>query len=184
MQRTLLVGAAGVGRLTARIRAHSVACGIAPVAVLLFGLAVLLSGCVMIPYQPESETKHDLADVPNPEQIRLSVGPRKSLEEMGEDLRDEDVRIEFINGQTFIDTAAPDGDLSLARLLDPATRALIEPLQADYLVLFGEPENESSRTRVGWRSISVFLVRRSRRTLPRLLGAGRRSASDRGLSNS
>jgi hypothetical protein len=116
---------------------------------LAFGLLAVLAGCVIIPYTPPSETQHDLADVPNPEQVLLSVGPRRFLEEMAEALHDQEPRIEYVDGQTFIDTAAPDGDLTLARLLDPATRDSIAGLQADYLVLLGEAEGEVLKTSGG-----------------------------------
>jgi hypothetical protein len=102
-----------------------------------------LTGCVVIPYTPSSETKHDRSDVANPEYARLTVGPREFLEKMAKETLQEDDRLEQVDGQTFIDTASPDQELTLARLLEPGTQALIEPLDVDYLVLFGIPKDET-----------------------------------------
>lgn len=123
-------------------------CG-ATLALLLCAIGALLYGCALyplpVPYTPESQTQRDLSAVPNPDHIRLSVGPRSFLEQMGKGLRGKEERIELLDGQTFIDTAAPDGDLTLARLLDAASGPLIEPLHADYLVLISEPRLETIR---------------------------------------
>jgi len=113
------------------------------VCAVVLSLTVSLSGCIAIPYKTASETKHDLSQVPNPELVRLSVGPRHDLEEMAEAVLKQDKRLQQVDGQTFIDAAAPEQELTLARLLEPATYALIEPLQVDYLVVFSEPEDET-----------------------------------------
>jgi TPR repeat protein len=102
----------------------------------------VLGGCVIIPYTPPSETQHARAEVANPDQVVLSVGPRKFLGKMADALRDEVSRVEFLDGQTFIDTAAPEGGLTLALLSQPAARERIAALGADYLILLGEPEDE------------------------------------------
>jgi hypothetical protein len=115
----------------------------------LASLGLCLAGCVVIPYQPEPETRHELADVPGAELIRLSVGPRQFLEEMREAICKADPRIAPVDGQAFIDAAAPDGELTLARLLEPATGERIEPLAVDYLVLLGEPEDRELASRGG-----------------------------------
>jgi hypothetical protein len=116
---------------------------------LAFGFLAVLSGCVVIPYTPPSETQQDLTDVPDQDHVLLSVGPRRFLEGMAKSLRDQESRIEYVDGQVFLDTAAPDGHLTLARLLDPATRDRIAGLQTDYLVLFGEVEGEVPKTSGG-----------------------------------
>lgn len=117
--------------------------------VLAVGLVATLAGCVVIPYTPPSETRHDLAEVPSPEQVRLSVGPRRFLEKMTERLQKEEPRIEYVDGQTFIDTAVPDGELTLERLLEPATSERIAGLQTDYLVVVGEAEDETLKNSGG-----------------------------------
>ena len=114
--------------------------------VLAYGLAMLPAACVIIPYKPSSETKHDLSEVANPGRIRLTVGSRNFLDDMAKDVLEQDKRLQRVDGQTFIDTASPTQELTLARLLDPSTRALIEPLQVDYLVVFGEPKDATLET--------------------------------------
>jgi len=99
-----------------------------------------LAACVVIPYRPASETKHDLSQVPHPEQVVLGVGRRTFLDDAAKAVMKEEKRIQRIDGQTFIDAASPDQPLTLAHLLDPATRAAIAPLDVDYLVVFADPE--------------------------------------------
>lgn len=112
-------------------------------------LILSLAGCVVIPYEPEAETRHALEDVPDPELVGVSVGPRRFLAQMSKAIRKADPRIEDVDGQAFIDAAAPDGKLTLAGLLDPATGPRIEALDVDYLVLLAEPETEELRSRGG-----------------------------------
>ena len=102
-------------------------------------LASVVAGCVVIPYRPDAETKHERAEIAEPGRLRLSVGPRKFLEEMRQAVSKADPRVQAVDGQAFIDTASPTGDLTLARLQDPATLELVAPLQLDYVVLFAEP---------------------------------------------
>ncbi len=109
------------------------------IASIALGLTIFLAGCLVVPYRPTAEpTKHDLSEIPNPERIRLSVSPRVFLEKMAKDVLNQDKRLQQVDGQTFIDTASPEQELTLARLMDPATQTRIEPLKADYLVLLGE----------------------------------------------
>jgi hypothetical protein len=108
----------------------------------LIALALLATGCVVVPYQPEGETRETIEDVPRPELIRLSTGPRQFLEGMAGKIAKTDPRIQFADGQVLLDAAAPDGELTLAELLDPATGPRIASLEADYLVLLGEPVDE------------------------------------------
>ncbi|MFO7692396.1 MAG: hypothetical protein R6V57_04860 [Vicinamibacterales bacterium] len=112
-------------------------------------LVLAPAGCVIIPYEPEAETRHELADVPDPELVRLSVGPRRMLAEMGEAICKAEPRIEAVNGQAFIDAAAPDGELTLARLLDAGTGPRIESLGLDYLVVLAEPVDQELHSRGG-----------------------------------
>jgi hypothetical protein len=117
--------------------------------VVLLGFSLCLGSCVIIPYQPEAETRQTPAEVPNPELVRLSVGPRELLKEVGKDLHKADARIEVVDGQSFLDAAAPAGELTLASLLDPATAPRIEALAVDYLVLVGKPETRELSSRGG-----------------------------------
>jgi hypothetical protein len=120
---------------------------------LLAALAVT-AGCVVIPYTPPSDTQRERAEVANPDQVVLSVGPRKFLGKMADELSEELPRIEFLDGQTFIDTAAPEGGLTLALLSQPATRERIAAPGADYLILLGEPEDEILKS---WGGVVPYL---------------------------
>jgi hypothetical protein len=121
----------------------------ARIAGIVLALASSLAGCVVIPYQPPAETSHDIAAIANPERLRLSVGPRQFLEKMARDVLRENERLQQVDGQTFIDTASPEQELTLARLLEPSTRGLIGPLGADYLVLLGQPTDKSLKSKGG-----------------------------------
>jgi hypothetical protein len=106
------------------------------------GLGLWLAGCVVIPYEPKPEAGQELVESPHFELIRLSVGPRQFLAELSTEIRKADPRLEPVDGQSFIDAAAPDGELTLAALLDPASKTRIESPVADFLVLFREPEEQ------------------------------------------
>ena len=121
-----------------------------PHTALTLCLACFVAGCVIIPYRPGAETRHDQAAIANPGQLRLSVGPREFLTDMTKAVSKEDRRVQPVDGQTFIDTASPTGELTLAGLLDPATRDLIAPLQLDYIVLLGEPANKVINNKGGY----------------------------------
>lgn len=103
-------------------------------------LVALLGSCVMVPYQPSASTTYDDAPIANKERLVLSVGPRSLLESSAEELLNIDDRFELVDGQTFIDTASPMTELTLALLLEPGAKRLIEPLDTDYLILIGQPE--------------------------------------------
>lgn len=120
----------------------------------LLAALALLGGCVIIPYTPPSETQREREQVPDPDQILLSVGPRRFLRAMADELSDELPRIEFLDGQAFIDTAAPEGGLTLALLSQDATRERIAALGADYLILLGEPEDETLKS---WGGIVPYI---------------------------
>jgi len=130
-------------------------------------LVVMLGGCIVVPHTPPSETRHDLEALPHPEQVRLSVGPRRFLEDMTAGLRELAPRVEFTDGQLFIDVVAPESDLSLARLLDPDGNALLAHTATDFLVLLGQPEDEILDE---WGEVLVA---------PGLIGAMRTRASTR-----
>ena len=108
------------------------------VALLL--LLLVISGCVILPYRPHADTTHETTDLPEPERLRLTIGPRTLLEDLAKDVSKKNKRIESADAQSFIDAASPDAELTLARLLEPTARARIEPLGLDYLVVVGEPK--------------------------------------------
>jgi hypothetical protein len=111
--------------------------------ILLPGIVLLLGGCVIVPYQPPAETKLEVTEVPNPERVRLTIGPGNFLKKLAKETLKLDHRLTQVDTRSFIDTAAPGGELTLAGLLDPAMRARVAPLQVDYLVVLGQPKDET-----------------------------------------
>jgi hypothetical protein len=108
-------------------------------AVAILAVASSLTGCVIVPYRPAAETHQELSAIANPDRIRLTVGPHQFLAKMAHAVLRENPRLQQVDGQALIDSASPTQELTLARLLDPSTRALIAPLDLDYLVLLGQP---------------------------------------------
>jgi hypothetical protein len=108
-------------------------------AVTILAVASSLTGCVIVPYRPAAETHQELSAIANPDRIRLTVGPHQFLAKMAHAVLRENPRLQQVDGQALIDSASPTQELTLARLLDPSTRALIAPLDLDYLVLLGQP---------------------------------------------
>ena len=104
-------------------------------------IATSLAGCLIIPYQPGSETKHDLAPVPDPDLVALTVAPRAFLDEIASDVLRKDARLQRVDGQTFLDAASPDRTATLAGMLDPAARARLETTDVDYLIVLGMPDS-------------------------------------------
>lgn len=115
----------------------------------LAGALLALAGCVIVPYRPTAEVHEDPSSVANAERLRLSVGPRQRLESIARDVLRANKRLRRVDGQALLDTASPEQDLTLARLLDPATRVRLGPLDVDYVVLFGEPASRDEKTRGG-----------------------------------
>jgi hypothetical protein len=46
-------------------------------------MLMIASGCVMVPYTPEAQIEHLPAQTPSPEDVILTIGPRRFLEDMG-----------------------------------------------------------------------------------------------------
>jgi hypothetical protein len=115
----------------------------------LLVLAGCLAGCVVVPYRPAAKVRADMSAIASPERLRLSVGPRRFLDSMARGVLRANDRLRQVDGRTLLDTASAQQELTLARLLEPRTRALIEPLDVDYLVLFGEPVSRDEKTHGG-----------------------------------
>jgi hypothetical protein len=111
----------------------------ARLSLVVFALASAFWGCVVIPYHPEAQTRRESAPVAEPERLGLSVGPRHFLEKLARGVLHENKRLQQVDGQTFLDTASPERNLTLARLLEPEARDRLAPLEVDYAVLFGQP---------------------------------------------
>ncbi len=84
-----------------------------------FAFPLLTTGCLMVPYTPPASTEHVCMPIPDPERLRLSVGPRRFLEAAAKEITEIDRRFQWVG---------------------PDTKNLIEPLDADFLVLIVQPE--------------------------------------------
>ena len=114
---------------------------------LLAGALLALAGCVIVPYRPAAQIHEDPSTVANADRLRLSAGPRQRLESMARGVLRANGRFRQVDGQALLDAASPGQDLTLARLLEPSTRARLEPLDVDYVVLFGKPVSRDEKTR-------------------------------------
>lgn len=106
-----------------------------------------LAGCVIVPYKPAAVVHEDASTVANADRLRLSVEPRQRLEAMARGVLRANGRLRQVDGRALLDTASPEQDLTLARLLEPSMRARLEPLDVDYVVLFGAPVSRDETTR-------------------------------------
>ena len=103
---------------------------------ILVSVILILStvSCIYIPYPVPADVKY----VENvlPEDAILTLGPRDLLADMAESITETDSNIVVIDGELFRDTAFPEGDWSLRKMLKPETcNRINEKLDVDYLVL-------------------------------------------------
>jgi hypothetical protein len=99
----------------------------------------VLAGCVIVPYKPAAEVAQTREVALDSAHILVTLGPRQMIEEFTEAIEDEDKSIQVVPPQEFIDVAFVDQDMTLAKLLDPATCSRIhERLGTDFAVLIGE----------------------------------------------
>ena len=110
-----------------------------------FGVSMLCA-CVMVPYTPDTDITRLKGKVPDPSAVKLTIGPRLLLEEMGEKLVSRDKRIQIVPGLEFRDTVFPAGNWTLSTLLAPETRERIKATQTDYLVAFGPMQYEEDES--------------------------------------
>jgi hypothetical protein len=106
----------------------------------LYGFFIVsLSACVIIPYSPESEQALS-EEVQFPiDDLLVTVGPRKRLEEVSKAISNTSDRISIVDPVEFRDVAFPDGDWRLTRLLEKGTgQRIFQALGVRYLVLMGE----------------------------------------------
>jgi len=99
--------------------------------------AVLLSitGCVVVPYPVSHETTQE-EGVEITEQLQVTVGPRKIIEEVSEQVVKHNPNIELVDPLEFRDAAFPSGNWSLQELMKPESRTRVaEQLDMQYLVL-------------------------------------------------
>lgn len=91
--------------------------------------------CIYIPYPVPAEVKHiEIASFH--EDAILTIGPRDLLADVAESITETDSNIVVIDGELFRDTAFPEGDWTLNKMLKPETCSRInEELDVDYLVV-------------------------------------------------
>ncbi len=105
---------------------------------LLLLLGVSVAGCVVVPYKPPAAASHDRDTVLDASRTVLTLGPRTQIEALSETIRDLDRAVVVVPPQEFLDVAFTDGNVTLARMLDPETCARVrDRLGTDYLVLVG-----------------------------------------------
>lgn len=107
-------------------------------------LALVLAGCgVGVPSKASVNVRRaDNARID--EGVMVSLGPRKLLERLSKEIVSNNEKIEVVDGLLFRDTAFPEGNWSLERLLEPEVRSRVgDVLRVDYLVLLGTPESTS-----------------------------------------
>lgn len=96
---------------------------------------LISSGCVIVPV-PVKPKLERLEVTGIADDIRVSVGPRQLLEEVGEKIVKAKNNIEIIDALEFRDTAFPEGGWRLVDLLDPETaRRTADNLDVSHLVL-------------------------------------------------
>ena len=102
-------------------------------------LVLSAAGCgVAVPTRPEIEVVRS-----QPVSIDggavISIGPRRLLEELSEEITKAYRDIEIVDGLQFRDTAFPEGGWKLETFLQPGvSRQVSDKLEVDYLVLIGE----------------------------------------------
>jgi len=78
--------------------------------------------------------------------VMVTLGPRKLLEKLSKEIVNNNKKIEIVDGLLFRDTAFPEGDWSLERVLEPKVRSRVsDALNVDYLILLGSPESASGK---------------------------------------
>ena len=102
-------------------------------------MVLSVAGCgVAVPTRPDVEVVRS-----QPARIYgggvISIGPRRLLEELSEEITKAYRDIEIVDGLLFRDTAFPEGGWKLETFLQPGvSRQVSEKLDVDYLVLTGE----------------------------------------------
>lgn len=109
--------------------------GLRLVQLLSGAVFLLISGCVVVPYPVSNETTQ-VEDVEIPDEVLVTVGPRKIIEEVSEHVVKHNPNIELVDSLEFRDVAFPSGDWSLQELMKPENRTRVaEQLDMQYLVL-------------------------------------------------
>jgi hypothetical protein len=107
-------------------------------AALAVGAWILLSSaCVIVPYTPKASAEHRAVQVRAPEQVIVSIGPRRFLDQASKSIGSAERRVELFDRQSFRDAAFPEGGWTLQELLGEPAREHVSALGLDYAVLLG-----------------------------------------------
>lgn len=101
---------------------------------------LLCCGCVAVPYSVPPTVEH-IDSVELAEDGLVSIGPRRFLEKLAQNIASKEPRIEFIDGLAFRDAAFPQGGWRQTDLLESSIMAHVaRKLDVRLLVLVG-PED-------------------------------------------
>ena len=122
-------------------------------------LFLTTTSCVVAPYPVSPDvTFNDQVEISD--DIILTLGPRELLEKISTKITSSYENIEIIDGLSFLETAFPDGEWKLGKLLEPDTCSRVKKqLDVAFLVIVGPEEYFHSEE--GYTSI-----------LPPILGVG------------
>lgn len=109
----------------------------------VFGLSIM--GCgVGVPTKAEINVVRS-QDVTIDDDDKVSMAPRRLLEEVTKEIKNTYANIELVDGLLFRDTAFPEGGWRLKELLVPEVRRRVnEQLNLDYLALVGTIETSQN----------------------------------------
>lgn len=94
-----------------------------------------VASCIYIPYPVPADVKY-VEKALFPEDAIVTIAPRDLLADVAESITERDENIAVIDGELFRDTAFPEGDWTLKKMLEAETcRRINEELDVDYLVL-------------------------------------------------
>jgi len=108
-------------------------------ALLVLVVALVASGCLIIPYRPPAVTQHEETGATPDEFLRITATPAKHLEKIAKAVLNKNPRLQRIDGKSYLEKVWPGTDLTLSRLLSPTNPPPLAPLSADYLVILGAP---------------------------------------------
>lgn len=108
---------------------------LSPRSLLAGPLALLLAGCVVVPYPVTPEIRR-IDDVEIIDPVLVTIGPRRLIDAVSESIVKHHADVELVDPLLVRDTAFPDGGWSLQELLQSGRcKAVAEQLDVQYLVL-------------------------------------------------
>ena len=107
-------------------------------------LSLILVGCGAGVPSKASVNVRRIDDGRVDQAVVVTLGPRRLLEKISKEIIDNNGKIEIVDSLLFRDTAFPEGDWSLQRLLEPEVHSQVAgALNVDYLILVGSSESTS-----------------------------------------